>query len=80
VVYARRGGFTVQKFRNNKSKIKVLSISMADAGIPTPDPEIEFPIVPIQHSPQNGTDIPPSSPSQYKLQVLNLFGICARDS
>lgn len=42
MVYARRGGFTVQKFRNNKSKIKVLSISMADAGIPTPDPEIEF--------------------------------------
>jgi hypothetical protein len=43
VVYARRGGFTVQKKnRNNKSKIKVLLISMADAGIPTPDPEIEF--------------------------------------
>ena len=42
MVYARRGGFTVQNFRNNKSKIKVLSISMADAGIPTPDPEIEF--------------------------------------
>lgn len=42
MVYARRGGFTVQKFRNNKSKIKVVSISMADAGIPTPDPEIEF--------------------------------------
>jgi tellurite resistance-related uncharacterized protein len=42
VVYARRGRFTVKKVRNNKSKIKVLSISMADAGIPTPDPEIEF--------------------------------------
>jgi len=36
------------------------------------------PIVPIQHSSQNGTDIPPSSPSQYKVQVLNLFGLGAR--
>jgi hypothetical protein len=47
VVYARRGGFTVQKVRNNKSKIKVLSISMADAGIPTPDPEIESILIKI---------------------------------
>ena len=37
-----------------------------------------FPIVPIQHSPQHGTHIPPSSPSQYNVQVLNLIGISAR--
>ena len=29
-------------FRNNKFRIKVLSISMADAGIPSPVPEIEL--------------------------------------
>jgi len=42
VVYAWRGGFIVQKIRSNKPKIKVLSTSIADAGIPTQKPEIEL--------------------------------------